>query len=415
MRTSRSWISTFLTVIAFLGLAYAGEMKLNRHKIVLIGGPKSHGPAEHDYPHGIQLLKEFLKASPDVDEVEGLSVDAHPAGWPSAEDLRDASVLVLYFDGVDIHPLLDSERLGQMEKLVQKGVGLVALHQASTIPTDNRSIPLVAWLGGARFGMVDRTHEPALFNPALSGHPVGRGVHEFILNDEYYLTLEFAEGNGTITPLLVSSLRPHFVQGEMTVGEPRRRVVGWAFERSDGGRSFTFTGGHYLLSLDHPELRKLLLNAIFWAAGLEVPDHGVTTNAPINAARLAVSPQSRRPRVREAVVTRAEDNEVVELPWGQLVWHVSGELGNSDSMTTGMATIKPGHSNPRHYHPNCDEVLHLLQGRIRHTMNDRSVEMGAGDTVTIPRGVRHNATNIGTQDAVMAISFSSAWREVLEE
>lgn len=403
----------FLVAAVFFGLTRARGMQL--HKIVLIGGPKSHGPAEHDFPHGIQLLKEFLEASPDAQQIEGLSIEAHPHGWPAAEELKGASTLVLYFDGVGRHPLLDSERLAQAEDLVRQGVGIVALHQASTVPADNESIPLRDWLGGARYGMVDRTEEPSRFNPAGSGHPISRGVAEFVLHDEYYLTLKFAEGKGTTTPILAGRLRPHFAHGEMVVEEPQTRVVGWAFERNGGGRSFTFTGGHFLLSLDHPDLRKLLLNAIFWTAGLEVPDRGVLTNAPANAARLAVSPQSGRPRITESVVTRADQNKVVEYPWGQLVWHVSGELGNSDTMTTGIATIRPGQSNPRHYHPNCDEVLHILQGHIRHTMNERTVEMSVGDTVSIPQGTLHNATNIGDQDAVLAISFSTAWREVIGE
>ena len=36
--------------------------------------------------------------------------------------------------------------------------------------------------------------------------------------------------------------------------------------------------------------------------------------------------------------------------------------------------------------------------------------MRAGDVVSIPTGVVHNARNIGTEDAILAISFSSADR-----
>ena len=46
-------------------------------------------------------------------------------------------------------------------------------------------------------------------------------------------------------------------------------------------------------------------------------------------------------------------------------------------------------------------------------MNEVTVEMNAGDTVSIPQGVLHNATNIGTVDAVLGISFSSAYREAV--
>lgn len=82
-------------------------------------------------------------------------------------------------------------------------------------------------------------------------------------------------------------------------------------------------------------------------------------------------------------------------------------------MTTGTAIIKPEQGNPRHYHPNCDEILSYISGRIRHTMNEVTVEMGAGDTVSIPKGGLHNATNIGDIDAVLSITFDSAYREVI--
>ncbi len=33
-------------------------------RVVLIGGTKSHGPGEHDFPNGIPLFAALLKASP---------------------------------------------------------------------------------------------------------------------------------------------------------------------------------------------------------------------------------------------------------------------------------------------------------------------------------------------------------------
>jgi quercetin dioxygenase-like cupin family protein len=84
-------------------------------------------------------------------------------------------------------------------------------------------------------------------------------------------------------------------------------------------------------------------------------------------------------------------------------------------MTVGEAVIKPGQENPRHFHPNCDEVLHVIRGHILQTVGDKSVEMNEGDTVSIPAGIRHNAKNIGTEDAVLAISFSSATRQTIGE
>jgi mannose-6-phosphate isomerase-like protein (cupin superfamily) len=113
----------------------------------------------------------------------------------------------------------------------------------------------------------------------------------------------------------------------------------------------------------------------------------------------------------------ADASTHVDQEWGDLTWFAGAPLGNSDTLTVGRCVIKPGGANPLHSHPNCDEVLVLLSGRIAHTVEGGAeVEMGPGDTITIPRRLPHRARNIGGTDAVMFIAFDSAHREFqLEE
>ena len=116
-------------------------------------------------------------------------------------------------------------------------------------------------------------------------------------------------------------------------------------------------------------------------------------------------------------VLRTNECEVVGLDWGELRWHASGSLGNSGEMTVGTARLKPGQANPRHYHPNCSEVLVVVSGGISHTLDAGEVaELGPGDTVTIPEGVSHKASNLSdTEEAVLFIVFSSADRQTVME
>ncbi|MGQ0383866.1 MAG: cupin domain-containing protein [Gammaproteobacteria bacterium] len=382
-------------------------------KIVLVGGVPSEGPGRHDYPNGTRLLKSLLESSAELRAIENLTVEAHTDGWPSDPSaFDDAATIVLYCDGLENHPLFDPGRRAVFQSLMQRGVGLVALHQAVTVPAGDVAIGLERWLGGARYGMYDRTTEMAELTPA--GHAVGRGVAPFAYYDEFYPTIRFERGAGKLTPLLTGALHVQFREGRhLVIGAPVTTTVAWAFEREAGGRAVGFSGAHYLMAFDVPELRRLLLNAVIWTAGLEVPEDGVHSE-PADAAARIVEDLGRK-RVVEAVVTRPADDKIVQFPWGQLTWYASGELGNSDTMTVGRAVIRPGLENPRHFHPNCDEVLHVLQGRILHSMGDRKVEMAAGDTVSIATGVPHNARNIGDQDAVLLISFSSADRKVVNE
>lgn len=103
------------------------------------------------------------------------------------------------------------------------------------------------------------------------------------------------------------------------------------------------------------------------------------------------------------------------MPWGRLVWQVSGELGNSETMTLGRCVLAPGEANGRHHHPNCDELLEVLEGSIVHSWEGREVAMERGDVISIPAGIVHNARNAGTTTAVLLICFSTAWRETVPE
>ncbi|HEX3815089.1 MAG TPA: cupin domain-containing protein [Mycobacteriales bacterium] len=114
-------------------------------------------------------------------------------------------------------------------------------------------------------------------------------------------------------------------------------------------------------------------------------------------------------------VMRTDDYTVEEHPWGRLVWMVSGKLGNSEKLTVGKCFIRPGRANPPHYHPNCDEVLHVVRGRIEHRVDDEYVEMSAGDTISIPSGRIHNARNLGDEETEFVITFNSADRQTIGE
>lgn len=121
-----------------------------------------------------------------------------------------------------------------------------------------------------------------------------------------------------------------------------------------------------------------------------------------------------RPTGRHTL-THPDGFSVEEQPWGRLVWMVSGALGSSETMTIGRCFIEPGQANPRHYHPNCDEVLHVLRGTVEHTVGDETFPMTAGDIVSIPRGNLHNARNVGDDVAEFLICFNTPDRQTVGE
>lgn len=111
----------------------------------------------------------------------------------------------------------------------------------------------------------------------------------------------------------------------------------------------------------------------------------------------------------EAAVTEFFD-------WGKLTWNANRILGSSTQMTFGQCCIYPGSENPRHYHPNCEEILHVVSGHILHSLDGEAFEMKSGDTVVIPSHTIHNARNLSESDpALLIITFSSAQRETVGE
>lgn len=113
----------------------------------------------------------------------------------------------------------------------------------------------------------------------------------------------------------------------------------------------------------------------------------------------------------EQIVLQAAAATVQKFDWGELVWYANGEMGNSATMTFGRAVLKAGYENFRHSHPNCEEILHVLSGRIVHSLGDEHFPMGPGDTISIPANIVHNARNDGDEVAIMTIMFSTPDRQ----
>ena len=114
-------------------------------------------------------------------------------------------------------------------------------------------------------------------------------------------------------------------------------------------------------------------------------------------------------------IIRRSEAKVQETPWGKLEWMVGS--GEADyGMTMGRVTFKPGEQNPAHLHPNCDEILTVLQGTIEHSVPEGGTTvLKPGDAILLPRNKFHRAKNIGSEDAVVMVVFNSAHRQIIHE
>jgi type 1 glutamine amidotransferase len=238
-------------------------------KIVLVAGRQSHGPGDHEFFAGCAILMKMLQQTPGVFPVMARD------GWPKKpETFENAKSVVFYMDGGGGHPILHKGHREVVQKLIDDKVGFVNLHYAVEYPK-SQSEHIFKWLGGYyETGFSTNPHWVADFKN-LTVHPITRGVKPFKIRDEWYFNIRFKPESKNVTTILRAT-PPDSVRGTEAAREHKGRseVVAWAYERDDGGRSFGFTGGHTHKNWSNEDFRRLVVNAILWSAGVDVPEGG---------------------------------------------------------------------------------------------------------------------------------------------
>ena len=268
-------------------------------KIILVAGPPSHGPGEHEHRAGCLLLKTCL------DKVPGITSIVYSNGWPDdPRGFDGASSIVLYMDGGGGHPALQGDRLQLLDALMKQGVGLACIHYATEPTIQKGQKEFLDWIGGAfEVNWSVNPHWEADFKE-LPPHPITRGVKPFKINDEWYFHLRFRDEMKDVTPILSAippastmSRRDGPHEGNAAVreavqrGEPQH--VAWACERAGGGRGFGFTGAHFHKNWGDNNFRKLVLNAILWTAKEQVPAEGVSSEVTQAALKENLDPKGQ--------------------------------------------------------------------------------------------------------------------------
>lgn len=268
--------------------------------IVFIAGKASHGYGAHEHKAGCMLLAKQLEESRLP-----VTTKIITNGWPEdASVLNDADTIVIYADGGNGHPF--NNHIDELKKLTDKGVGIVAIHYGVEVPEGKSGDAFLDWTGGyfeANWSV--NPHWTADYEK-LPRHPITRGVKPFKINDEWYYHMRFRDNMQGVTPILTDlppkeSLSrpdgPHSGNPAVRAAVLERKEpqhMAWARERPDGGRGFGITGGHFHWNWGNDQFRKLVLNAIVWTAGLEVPQDGVPTH-PVTVDDLMENQDERVP------------------------------------------------------------------------------------------------------------------------
>jgi len=258
-----------------------------RKKLVLVAGKPSHAPGEHEHRAGTLLLEKCLDAAA-VAGGPKLVTATYTGGWPADPTAFDNADAVFFFaDGGAGHPVLQSSRLSQIDALAKRGVGVACLHYAVEVPKEKGGPEFLNWMGGYFEPHWSVNPHWTLAKTELAqGHPITRGVKPFETNDEWYYHMRFREPMAGVTAILSAvppdNTRerpdgPHSNNPAVRAGKGGREVLAWAYERPDAGRGFGCTGAHFHRNWSNEDFRRMMLNALVWTAGLDVPAEGVAS------------------------------------------------------------------------------------------------------------------------------------------
>ncbi len=111
-------------------------------------------------------------------------------------------------------------------------------------------------------------------------------------------------------------------------------------------------------------------------------------------------------QVRRAVGAPAEATDFGSVHWAVRAGHPQGA-----EQTVGLAIFGAGKSNVEHLHPNCEEVVYVIEGEVEHTLGDQRTTLRAGDLIVVPRNVPHRLLNTSPAPVRTYIVFSSPDRQ----
>ena len=259
---------TFLFLLCLVLNSAAATANDQPTKILLIGKAPDHPHGTHMYMHTSKMLAECLKKNGNIETLVS-------NGWPTDRKvLADVKTIVLYSTpGAEF--LIDGPAAGQLHELMKEGVGLVTIHWASSVFEKNLDRLGNQWgsyLGGfwvSNYGLSTDTSRLRQLNP---DHPVCRGWKEYDLRDEFYLKPVMHDAK----PLLQVTTKGEDV------------IVGWTYDRPDGGRAYGTTLGHFYSNFQIESFRRTVVNAILWTAHVDVPAAGADVS--IDAALLKLPP-----------------------------------------------------------------------------------------------------------------------------
>ena len=92
-----------------------------------------------------------------------------------------------------------------------------------------------------------------------------------------------------------------------------------------------------------------------------------------------------------------------QASWGHGRWVSNPASTGARQLTVLDARLAPGQSHSFHKHPNQEEVMYVVSGKVEQWIDREKRLLGAGDAAFIPAGVVHATFNRGSEAQLLVI------------
>jgi hypothetical protein len=288
-------IACLLFIICFMFTGFNTASAQQTKVIYFMSGVKDHaGPSRHETEKDLLVLQRCLDSVSNISGVKIVTRFIYKRTDLDINDMKDAAAIVIESSAEGsnatsrVHPLFPPSNnnkksydkevltyLDQVDSLHKAGMGIVILHWAVAADNQKAFSLYMNWFGGGYIpGYSQNPLGKWTVTPIKSGqkHPIMRGVGAWTYKDEIFSRFMVTPQDPKRTDLLMGEA-PKTNQGTIA-----SRCITWAYQ--DGlSRALMYGGMDYHSALLEDNYRRFLLNAIIWAAGIDVPKGGVKSVA----------------------------------------------------------------------------------------------------------------------------------------
>jgi quercetin dioxygenase-like cupin family protein len=142
----------------------------------------------------------------------------------------------------------------------------------------------------------------------------------------------------------------------------------------------------------------------FWPARYTDPQKTIHCIVRVDKGAYLMSTENNE------ILLRPDEGKVIQVLQERMIFKVMSADTNG-LYTLFVSSAEPGGGSPPHIHHREDEAFFILEGNYEFQLGDKTLELGPGSFLFVPRGIPHSGRNVGTTMSSMLVIVSPAGLE----